>query len=177
MSLLARRYATALFQAARDRGALAAVAGDIAALHGAFADARVRALLTSPDVSGVEREHVLGKLAEGRHQLVRNLLFLARDRQRLTMLPDLHPELRALVLEHERRVEGVVETARPLAPAETAGIERLAARLCGKQVTLTVQVRPELIGGIRLRLGHELYDGSVATALEQLEQQLLQTPV
>ena len=47
----------------------------------------------------------------------------------------------------------------------------------GKNVTLEVAVNPDLIGGVRLRLGNTLYDGSVATVLEELERALMEAPL
>lgn len=177
MSLLTRRYASALFQTARDKGALEQVAADVAALHAVLAAPGARALLTSPDVTAAERQRVLDRLGEGRHQLVRGLLQVAQQRHRLEILPELHPEFRALVMAHRQEVEGVVETAQPLAAEQLEQVTALAGRLSGRKVSLSTQIKPELIGGIRLRLGHELYDGSVRTALDQLEQRLLQAPV
>ena len=71
-------------------------------------------------------------------------------------------------------MEGVVETPRPLGPDDLARLQELAQKLCGKKCSLSVRVRPDLIGGVRLFVGNMLYDGSVKSTLEQLEQKLLQ---
>ena len=137
-----------------------------------------RALLTSPDVGAVEREHVLGKLGAGRHQLVQNLLFVLHRRHRIDVMFDVYPSYRALVLAERGEIEGTVETPLPLAADELQQMQDLAARLAGAgKVTLTARIRPELLGGARLTLGNVLYDGSLQTALEQMEQQLRSVPI
>ena len=174
MTLLARRYANALFLAAREKGAVAAVGKDLEVLHAVLAAPAARAVLLSPDLKATERERLLEKLAAGRNPLVKGLLQTALHRRRLEMLPALQPAFRELELKERGEVEGVAETARPLDPADVQQVTALAQKLAGKKVLLRVEVHPELIGGLRLKLGNELYDGSVSTALAQLEQKLLQ---
>ena len=177
MTLLARRYATALLMAARPAGAVDAIDADLQGLHGQVLDKRVRALLGSPDVSTGERTKMIDKLGAGRHKLVQNLLGLLVRRHRLEVLFDLHPAYRSLLMAERGEVEGVVETPRPLDASSLQQVTELARRLSGQRVALDVQVRPELLGGIRLRLGNVLWDGSLKSALDQLERQLLQAPV
>ena len=64
MTLLAKRYASALFTLAKDKGAVDAVASDLAALHGELHAPGAAALLDSPDVAADERTRILGKLTE-----------------------------------------------------------------------------------------------------------------
>jgi F-type H+-transporting ATPase subunit delta len=177
MSLLAKRYATALHMAAREQSAVDAVGRDLAVLHDVALAPAVRALLTSPDIRSDERAAMLAKVGKGMHVLVQNLLGLLQQRRRLDVLFDIHPEYRRLLLADRGELEGVAETPRPLADGELARLGELAARLSGRKVVLSVQIVPELIGGIRLRVGNVLYDGSVRNALDQLEQRLLQTSI
>ncbi|MBL9078772.1 MAG: ATP synthase F1 subunit delta [Planctomycetes bacterium] len=177
MTLLAKRYATALHLLARQQGAVDAVAADLRALHAALSAPAARALLTSPDVRATERAQVLQKLGQGRHALVQNLLGVMQHRRRLPVLFDLHPEFHALQLADRGEVEGVAESPHALDAATVQALQALAGRLSGKKVSLTVAIRPELLGGVRLRVGNVLYDGSMAAALTQLEQKLLQAAI
>ena len=177
MTLLARRYASALFLAAREQGAVADVGKDLAALHPVLAAPAARAVLLSPDLKTEERQRLLERTAQGRHPLVQGLLRTALQRRRLELLPDLQPAFRELELQERGEVEGVAEVARPLDAADLQQVTALAQRLAGKKVILRVEVHPGLIGGLRLRLHNELYDGSVSTALAQLEQRLMQAAI
>ncbi|MCA8954281.1 MAG: ATP synthase F1 subunit delta [Planctomycetes bacterium] len=182
MNLLARRYAAALFALAQEAAAADAVAADLAELHAQFTggdgpNRAARALLQSPDVSASERAGVLQKLADGRHQLVQNLIGVLEHRRRLEVLFDIHPEFRALLLEQKGEVEGVIESPYPIDAAQLEELTKVAASLCGKKVALTARERPDLLGGARLVVGNVLYDGSLKAALEQLRGRLMQASV
>lgn len=177
MTLLARRYATALHALAVEQDAVDALAGDLAALHAVLATADARALITSPDVHDAERTQVLDKLCAGKHPLLRNLVGVLQHRRRLDVLFDLAPAYRALVMQQRGQIEGVAEAAFALSDDELQSLAGLAERLSGKKVELSPVVRPDLLGGVRLRLGNVLYDGSLRAALDQLEQKLTQAPV
>ncbi|MBP8299461.1 MAG: ATP synthase F1 subunit delta [Planctomycetes bacterium] len=177
MTLLAKRYATALHRLAIDAGVVAPVSADVRFLNDQLASTQARALLTSPDVNESERAAVLQKLGSGRHALVQNLLGVLAHRRRLEVLFDLHPEFHALHLAQQGEVEGTVETTHPIDAAELEALTKMASRLSGKKVTLTVAIRPELLGGVRLRVGNVLYDGSMKAQLVQLEAQMLQASI
>jgi F-type H+-transporting ATPase subunit delta len=175
MTLLAKRYATALFALAKDKGAMDAVASDMAALHGELHAPGASALLSSPEVSADERVKILGKLTEGRHELVVNLVGVLQRRRRLEVLADMPTAFRDLYMEDRGEVEGTAESAHPLSEEELKGLTDLANRLSGKKVVLTASHRPELIGGVRLIVGNVLYDGSLRAALTQLQDKLQQS--
>ncbi len=177
MTLLAKRYATALFLLSKQQGAVDAVARDAQVLHEALASPAARALLTSPDVGVAERARVLATLSRGRHELVQNLIGVLQHRRRLEVLFDLHPAFHTLLLADRGEVEGVAETPHALGDAELASLQALAGRLSGKKVSLTVAIRRDLLGGVRLRVGNVLYDGSMAATLTQLEQKLMQAAI
>lgn len=177
MTLLAKRYATALFALAKEKGVADAVASDLAALHGELHAPNAAALLTSPDVAADERKGILAKLTEGRHELVANLVGVLQHRRRLEVLADLPTAFRDLFMADRGEVEGVAESAHPLGDEELAALATLANRLSGKKVVLTASHRPDLIGGVRLIVGNVLYDGSLRAALDQLESKLQQSSV
>lgn len=177
MTLLARRYATALHALATQQGAVDAIGGELAALHQALRPAAARALLQSPDVTAAERAQVLDKLVAGKHPLLRNLVGVLQHRRRLEVLFDLFPAWNTLVMASRGEVEGVAESAHPLSTDELASLTELAGRLSGKKVKLTAALRPDLLGGVRLRIGNVLYDGSLRASLDQLEQKLQQSAV
>ncbi len=173
MTLLAARYAGALFALAKETGVAEQVERDLAALHADFATPGARALLTSPDIGSAERGVVLEKIGHGRHQLVQNLIGVLQHRRRLEVIFDIHPAFRGLLLEHRGEIDGVAQTAHPLDATELEHLAALASKLSGKKVTLKAEHTPELIGGVRLMVGNMLYDGSMLTALDQLESRLM----
>ena len=177
MTLLAKRYASALFTLAKDKGAVDAVAADLASLHGELHAPGALALIGSPDVAADERAKILGKLTEGRHELIANLVGVLQHRRRLEVLADLPAAFRELWMLDRGEVEGVAESAHPLGDDELEALSDLAGRLSGKKVVLTAAHKPELIGGVRLVVGNVLYDGSLRAALEQLQTKLQHSTV
>jgi F-type H+-transporting ATPase subunit delta len=177
MTLLAKRYAAALFALAAEQSAIDDVHEDVAAIGAVMADPAARWLLTSPDIKAAEREQVLGRLSAGRHALVANLIGVIAERRRLEVLFDLAAAFDAFVMEHRGEVAGTAESAHPLTDAELASLQALAGRLSGKKVTLKPVLDKKLLGGVRLVVCNVLYDGSLRAALSQLESRLLQTSV
>jgi F-type H+-transporting ATPase subunit delta len=177
MTLLAKRYADALHALAEEQGLTETLGAELQALHETLAAPGTRALLLSPDVTSAEREQLLRKLTAGRHQLLQNVVGVLEHRRRLAVMFELYPAWRTLVMAARGEVDGVAETPHPLPEQELAALEALAGRLSGKKVSLTVAVRPELLGGVRLRVGNVLYDGSLRAALDQLEARLSQAAI
>ncbi|HEB54166.1 MAG TPA: ATP synthase F1 subunit delta [bacterium] len=177
MSLLAKRYAGALFALAKEKGAVDAVAADLSALYAELHAPGAGELLTSPDVHADERAALLARLGEGRHELVVNTIGVMQRRRRLDVLADLPAAFRELYMQDRGEVEGVAESAHPLSADELQALNGLASRLSGKEVVLTAAHKPELIGGVRLIVGNVLYDGSLRAALQQLEHQLQQSSI
>ncbi|HEX6812376.1 MAG TPA: ATP synthase F1 subunit delta [Planctomycetota bacterium] len=177
MTLQAKRYAQALYGSADAAGAADAVLADLKALQQAMSSPAARAMLTSPDITAVERAALLEKLAQGRHKLVVNLLGVLQHRHRLEVLFDVYPAYRALLMAARGEVDGVVQTPHPLGDAELQALTALATKLSGKKVSLAVQLRSDLLGGVSLRVGNELYDGSMKAALGQLQQKLMQASI
>ena len=175
MTLLAQRYATAMFEVAGKNGVLDQVAADLKKLHGELQGAGMRALVMSPETTRPRRESVLLKIVEGGHKLTENLIQVILRRRRQEVLPDLYAAYSKLLRESRGEVLGVVETARPMDTVQHKAVEAQAQKLVGKKVSLSVRENPDLIGGVRIYVGNTLYDGSVQTYLEQLERQLMDT--
>ncbi len=176
MTLTAKRYANALFDAApadvRD-----AIAGELQSIGEVLQDEGARMAVTNPDLPAAARERACTKLAEGAHPLVQNFVKVLLHRRREAVLLDVAPAFRELVLASRGEVEGVLESAGPLGATMIDSLAETASRLSGQKVTLRVQENPELIGGVRMRVGNTLFDSSVATAIDDLERKLMSAPL
>jgi F-type H+-transporting ATPase subunit delta len=165
----ARRYAEAAFGiAVRDD----AVEGWLAALDEAqerLADAQVARLLANPAVPVAARidllDRLLGDAATGGP---RNLVALLIRRGRFDELGTVVRELRRLDARRRGLVEAVVTSAAPLDDVErTALADRLRA-MTRQSVQTEERVDPDLLGGVQVRIGDRLIDGSVRGRLERL---------
>lgn len=178
MSRTADRYAKALFSAAESSGAIDEIAAEFEGLQQVFDDATIRDALTEPDVPRESVRKLLAKLGEGRHTLTRNLFGVLDERRRVSLLMELPSAFARLVRASRNELEGVVESSHDLGDEGRSHTEQLAKKLSGgKTVHLQHRTRSDLLGGIRLQIGNTLYDGSLKTQLEDLQDRLLSAPL
>jgi F-type H+-transporting ATPase subunit delta len=172
-STIARPYAKAAFEEARDRKRLGPWSQALRTAAAVIRDARVESLLGNPRVTPEELAALVIEIAgpeldeEGRN-FVRTLA----DNRRLALLP----EISALFDELKSEAEGIIEvTVTSAAPLEEAQRRQLAAALerrLGRQVRMQCATDPALIGGAVLRAGDWVLDGSLRGQLERIAYEL-----
>lgn len=171
------RYAKALFGLAEKRGALDQVARDVERLAGEVRSPAVAKYLMNPRLERSVRLGRLDPILKSAHPLVKNFVSLLFGRGREAVLIGIGPAFHRLRLEAAGVVEGVAETARPIAQAELDSLAtRLGAKL-QKRVVLTNQVVPDLIGGVRVTVGSQRLDQSVSGRLAGLRRKLMDAPL
>lgn len=172
---LARRYARALLELAREGGALDSAGQELAAVAAAFDDPRLRAVVLNPAIEASARHKVVSGVvgALGVSPSVGNLVRLLADRDRLVLLPQVVQAYEALVDAEVGRTRVRIQTAAQLGNAEKAELAELAKRLVGAdQVVVTTEVDPELLGGVVLDAGGTVWDGSVRTQLARMSKEM-----
>ncbi|MDH7570651.1 MAG: ATP synthase F1 subunit delta [Armatimonadota bacterium] len=174
---VARRYAEALFVAARDAGQIDATDLDLAYLEGLLQEVPgLLSMMCNPLLPIEEKNEILERIFGSAVQgLVLRFLQLLVEKRRAEVLPQIRALFLEMANEHRGILPAFVTSAVPLTPAE---VETLTARLesmTGKRIALHTEVRPELIGGVRVRVGDRIIDGSVVGYLRQLRDQLRKT--
>jgi F-type H+-transporting ATPase subunit delta len=114
-------------------------------------------------------EQVLGDRVTG---FPRNLVLLLVERGRIELLPAVAREFKRLRDQREGIVEAQVTSATPLSDEDIAALRDRIADMTGGRAELAVQVDPALLGGVTIRLGDRLIDGSVRGRLERLRSRL-----
>jgi F-type H+-transporting ATPase subunit delta len=109
---------------------------------------------------------VNGVLDEGRARLAVNLLLELKPRGYVPILSRLHRLLKLELAKRTARVENAV----PLDPAQQAGLRASLEQHYGAGLEINYVTRPALIGGLRVQVGSDLYDGSVKNRLEKLQE-------
>lgn len=176
---VARSYAQTLFALAHRHEGLDAYGEAIGAVARILEEnPRLRLFLETPRISDEDKKAVVRKAFEGEVpvQMVHFLLIMI-DKRRQRLLREVAAEYDALVDEHMGREHVEVTVARPLdEETEALVAERLSA-LLGKRAIPHVRVNPDIVGGIVVRAGDTIYDGSVRRRLDGMRRQLLAAPL
>jgi F-type H+-transporting ATPase subunit delta len=173
---ITRRYAQALYEEARDQGHLSMVDEDVAFLRESLDQApQLERVLKSPVIPQKKKQGVLESLVKPRvgaltYRFVE--LLLSKDREEI--LERMLRAYRTLRDRQEGIVEAEVRTAHPLSEEEGARLEEAVGRITGKpNVRLQTEREPDLIGGVVVRVGDTVYDGSVRHQLASLRDRLV----
>ncbi len=176
--VVARRYARAVFELAKEEGNVGEVSREIAAFADAYAvSSDLRALEQTPGLTDADRRKVveeIGKRQGSSATTVRTVALLA-ERQRLAVLPDLVRLLEQMADEHLGLLRAHVKSARRLSEGYRSRLERKLAEAAGKRILMTFEEDPTLIAGVVTQVGDRVVDGSVRGRLNQLAASLRQT--
>ena len=165
----ARRYAEAAFEIAQRDDSMAAWLAALRVAEERLSGPDIARLLASPAIPAAARVEVLLRLlGEDVRGAPRNLLALMVRRGRFELLPSVAREFRRLYRRREGIVEATVTSAAALDAAELAALQARLAAMTGQDVELSQQIDASLLGGLQVRVGDRLIDGSVRGRLERL---------
>jgi F-type H+-transporting ATPase subunit delta len=170
-----RRYAQALYEEADRQGHLSSVDEDVNFLRESLDEApELARVLRSPVISRSQTQGVLDSLVKPRvGGLTWRFVELLLRKGRAEELGAMLDAYRSLRDKQEGVVEALVRTAHPLSDQEHTRLEKAVTRLTGQpNVRLTVERHPDLIGGVVVRVGDTVYDGSVQHQLHSLRERL-----
>jgi F-type H+-transporting ATPase subunit delta len=172
LATIARPYAEALFKAVAPNDA-AAVSDQVAALAQVAANEHVRQFADNPKVAPAQVYDLISSIAKvGLGEATKNLLRVVIDNGRLAALPELASQFHALVNSRTGVSDATVFSAFPIEPAQLADVVATLEKRFARKLNATVVVDPALIGGIRVVVGDEVLDTSVAARLEQMKMAL-----
>lgn len=183
LSAVGSRYAHALIDAVMAPGSDLKPSDALAQLRSmeeALAEsADLRAALITPAILISRKRAVIGRLAEslGLSRLIRNLLFVLLDHKRIAQLSEIREAFDLLIDQQLGFVRAEVTSAAPLDSDQSTALQEELTRVSGKQIRPQFEVDPELLGGVRARVGSTLYDGSIRGQLEQMRRQFTKEAV
>ncbi len=169
---MAGRYATALFDLAKEQGAVDAVASDLTTIEKLLGESvDLMRLVRSPVFSAQDQSNamlaVLGKA--GISGLTQNFIKLIARNRRLFSLPDMIRDFRTLFERMKGRVSAEVTSAQPLTEGQRSQLlDSLKASL-NKDVQLNTKVDPSILGGLIVKAGSRMIDSSIKTKLNNLK--------
>ncbi len=169
---VAARYANALFELALETGSLDAVEADLGRFSGLLNDSEdLRRLVTSPVFSADDQFRAIGAVLDRADivGLVGNVIRIAAQNRRLSAMPGIAVAFGDLLARHRGEVTAEVTSAEPLTDARVADLKGALKDSLGKDVTLAARVDPSLIGGLTLKVGSRMIDGSLRSKLNSLK--------
>lgn len=170
MAVAAKRYAKALFAVAKEKGTIEETGEQLDAVAEALSNADVRAFFDHPNIGADAKLRALKEATAGKvSDYVSNSLQLLLQRGRSSAVGDVATAYKSIANEALGRAYAQVTSAFSLSPEQQDEVARRFSEMTGKKVTVDTVVDPSLLGGIRVRIGDTLYDGSLSTKLAELE--------
>ena len=173
LSTIARPYAEAAFEIAREKNALPSWSRMLSLVASVASDARMRAALASPKLGDAEKESLFLSVAgEALDADARSFVRVLIESDRIALAPQV------LEIYEQRRhdAEGVatarIESALPVSEQELAGIKSALERRFKRKIEANVEVNAALIGGARITVGDTVIDDSVLGKLTAMKNQL-----
>ena len=180
---VARPYAQAIFDVARETGTLDELSASLGAARALLADGQVAAFLANPALSDAARiEFLTGLFAStagadsvfsGSVRQGTNFLKLLLENGRVGVLPEIADKFDELKAGVENTVDVTVTSATPLSAEQQASISKALATRLGREIRIETAIDENLIGGAVIRAGDIVIDGSVRARLEGLTNALV----
>lgn len=165
----ARPYAQAAFEEAKKAADLKGWSDVLQTLAEAVSYPEMRAIATSPRVAKAKLESLMEGLLGGQaNAQQRNFIRVLVENQRLLILPEIAAIFEALRAEAEKTVNVTVDSAFELSAAQQEKIISSLRKRLGREVKLTCKVNRELLGGVVIRAGDKVIDGSARTRLGEM---------
>lgn len=168
----AERYAGALFDLALDAKAIDATVSDLNLVRDMLASSEdFRRMVESPAFSAEDKQGALIAVAKkaGVSDLTTRFFGVLAGNRRAHELASVLDVFDALVAEHNGVVTAEVETAKPLSAVQEQSLADTLKKLVGKEVQIRADVKPEILGGLIVKVGSRMFDSSLKTKLEGLK--------
>lgn len=165
------RYATALFELAREGKAIDAVEASLAQLGGALDQSDdFRRLVTSPTLSRTDaaRGVAAASGAMGLDSITANFVGVLASNRRLPQLRAVIRAFRTLAANHRGETTAEVTSAHPLSDDQVAELKKQLKARIGRDVSVDLSVDPAILGGLVVRIGSQMIDSSIKTRLNAL---------
>jgi F-type H+-transporting ATPase subunit delta len=173
MAVVQRTYATALFEAAKEKGRLDQVRDELRSfLESVEEIPELRELLVSPQVDPAQKVDALAAILADADELVRNFLLLVTEKGRAPELGEIAREFDALVSAEEGILDVELTTAVELSDDDAKNLLGQIEQVSGRRLRASRSVDPDLIGGFVLQAGSHRADASVRGRLEGLRREL-----
>jgi F-type H+-transporting ATPase subunit delta len=170
---VATRYARALFDVAIKEADLQQVERQLADITRVFTEHdELQRVLANPAIPATSKRAIVAQVlnAEAIAPVLRKLMLMLAERDRMPLLPDLLESYRDRLMDHMKVVRANVTTAVALPSDRVEALKQTLSAVTGRQVVMTTSQDPSLIGGVVARIGSTVYDGSIKRQLEKFRE-------
>jgi F-type H+-transporting ATPase subunit delta len=172
-AIVAKRYAKAIFELASEQNILPKLEQDLLVIHQTVKGTKdFSQLLSAPSIDKATKKKLLKDAFKDMHPYSQNLLFLLVDRNRFSLLADIYHAFHQMVMEAKGQVEAWVTSAFPLSDEDRQALLTVFEQRTNKKISMHTQVDSDLLGGVVVRIGNRVYDGSLATQLKRFHENL-----
>ena len=173
-TILARRYAKALFSLGADQGKNEGYSEALAAIAELYKEESIANALVNPLYPLEARQKVMAKIAESAKAdtILTSFLNLLVEKKRADILPDIAHEMQVMVDQEQNISHGTVVSAIELDDGLKEKIQQTLEKITGNKVILETSVDPSIIGGIVAKVGDLVLDGSIKTQLYGLKESI-----
>lgn len=170
---IAYRYAKALFELAKEKNQLEQIKDDFLGLDKLYhSSADLRMLLRSPVITSRQKWTIFGQLLNGKvSQPVYQFMEIMTNKGREELLDEVWKAFLELYNVHKNITVAHVKTAIALSPQDRQALVGAIEDQLKTTVDLKETVEEDLIAGFELKIGHKLYDGTVANALRKIKRE------
>jgi F-type H+-transporting ATPase subunit delta len=165
---IARPYAEAVFRLAKEKGQLADWSQRLAKLSTFVEDATVAACLANPGLTAAKKAELVKSLLGGAEGDVASFIDVLATNGRLAALPEIAAFFETLKAAEEGVKDAVIQSAYPIDDAERARLMPMLEAHFKSKLRPSVEVEPELIGGIKVVVGDRVLDRSVRASLDAM---------
>ena len=172
---VARNYAETLFELASRNESIQEYGEALGMVAGLLEDdSRLRTFVETPRIDDEAKKDVIRKVFRDKApKQVINFVLITIDKRRQTLLREISEEYSLLLDDHLGREHVEVIVARPLDDTTASVVSERLSKMLGRQAIPHIRVKPEILGGLVVRTGDMIYDGSVRRRLEGLRRRLL----
>ncbi|MGE3475685.1 MAG: F0F1 ATP synthase subunit delta [Rhodospirillaceae bacterium] len=166
------RYASALYDLADEKGALDAVAADLANLQKMIDESDdFRRFIKSPILSRADQSKGVNAIVEKAQlsPITKKFLGLAAQNRRLSALPGMIRGFRAILAERRGQAAAEVTSAAPLSDSQRMSLVDQLKKSVGRNVDIVAKVDPSILGGLIVRVGSRMVDSSLRSKLQRLK--------
>lgn len=170
-STIAKRYARAFFDIAAEENRYEEYYGDLLKFSSIVEESGdLKDFLDNPIFDNDDKKAVVKTVLDkiSLSGIAANFLNLLADKQRINALPEIVQCYREMMDEALKKVRVQVKTAFPLSVELSDGLAKSLENLTGKQVEMTIEEDPSLLGGVVVKVGDTLYDGSIKSQLNKI---------